>query len=387
MKLFAAEPFVSALLPWQDHDALAVFAKKIETSVLRDRFGFLNQFSKWNLSNKLDPFPDNDKTLSLQDIMWEQAYYYCNRILKEKLVFAYSGGIDSTAMMASIIAVSIHLTFYFTYENFEVKILLTESSIKENPGFFAWMKAINQKYHFLTFIKTNLNCHESIVQIQNKEYVIVSGFPADQLFGSIVGQIPEVAALYLHDWRKWFEKEDYEAVEQFQSAFTYYDLPIKTLGQFLWFMNFATKWHVVQYFDCFVADQSKLGYFEGFYNTLEFQNWSISHFDELHNYPQTDNIHYKKELKEVIRKMCWITKMEFSCDKKGKIGSWGYSKEIDGDHDKKHPRYNIVEEKDGILNLRRFIDNFNLDYPMSKNYLDKQMILARNCLRFYRKEG
>ena len=37
-----------------------------------------------------------------------------------------------------------------------------------------------------------------------------------------------------------------------------------------------------------------------FYDTPEFNEWSVSNFDVLHLYPQHDTVHYKMPLKDYI---------------------------------------------------------------------------------------
>ena len=51
---------------YNDIDALSIFGRKVNVPFMRDRFGYLNNFSKFNITDKNDIFPKYNFTKSLE---------------------------------------------------------------------------------------------------------------------------------------------------------------------------------------------------------------------------------------------------------------------------------------------------------------------------------
>ena len=65
-----------------------------------------------------------------------------------------------------------------------------------------------------------------------------------------------------------------------------------------------------------------------YFESIEFQQWSLSNFDILHKFPQVDPKYYKQELKNFIAK--YFPKGSYLTTK-GKTGSLGYSCRYEND--------------------------------------------------------
>ena len=180
-------------------------------------------------------------------------------------------------------------------------------------------------------------------EIAKTDY-LVTGMPADQLFGSIVGQNKNLNGN--SDWKD-FVKIDV-AINQFEEAFKHYNMPIKKLNEFLWFMNFSSKWDVVCNLIPWTCGLDK-GNTISFFDTKEFQDWSVSNFDILHIYDQKDAFHYKRKMKEFIFNLFKDSEYYF----KDKIGSIAYAviyeeKNIDLNY-KSKPFIALLEENDILV--------------------------------------
>lgn len=345
-----------------DTDAISVFCQKTRFIYLPDRFGFLNQFSKWDLAEWHTPFPDTSFIGSLHDIILYRAIelYTMAKHDGKDIYILWSGGVDSTAIVVAFLQILDTSTDI-------IHILHTKSSINEFPEFYgmlAGQKCV--KLHPIEFSEIE----ETITGIEGIGYV-VTGFPADQLFGSIINQTLPLS--YNDDWRCFIEVDD--AVSQFESAFSYYGIPIRTVSQFTWFMNFACKWELVK--RMFFAE---FGFVSNnilnFFDTNKFQNWSVSNFDYLHTNPQTDNRYYKKELKEFIHKF-------YPCSTyfrdKGKIGSIAYACRINPINKTHAPRVAYLDSDD-VVNVVTY-----QEWDTSEDYLKGKIALVNRILRKARK--
>lgn len=317
---------------FEDIDALSVFSRKIGYICLFDRFGYLNQFTNWNVSNFTREFPSSSYTGSFSEIMMGRGKEVLNlaKSAGKNLYVLWSGGVDSTAVVLSLLEnASID-------ERNHIKILYTNSSVDEFPNFHDYLLAIKN----LERIRLNmLDFSRKLGEITKTDY-IVTGFPADQLFGSIINQTLPFA--HNEDWKTFIKSKT--AIEQFESAFSHYGLPVKTVSELTWFMNFTGKWDIVNHI---LSSAYGLPHRNtiNFFDTLEFQEWSVSNFDRLHKLSQKDTRYYKVELKTFINS---LFRDEDYTANKGKVGSIGYG----WVYDKARPEYSwiaLLDENDEVL--------------------------------------
>ena len=298
--------------------------------------------------------------------MDKRAHEILEKIRKENkhLYIFLSGGVDSTAVTIAIIKAADN-----DFHN--IHIVCNEGTINENKDFVELLKTYPIDIYF----------HDEDLDILQEKILktdyTLTGWCADQLFGSIINQLyPD---WYFKDWHSWFktykniENID-DAIQQFETAFKFYNLPIKTLGEFLWFMNFSTKYNIVKYSDVLYSGNIT-DRMISFYDTVEFNNWSVSNFDILHRYNQQDTKHYKIELKKYI--------YNFNHDKnylqnKGKLGSWNYSYMLKKSW-RTIPHICIMEDETNCF----YYKYYDKEYEIHKS-LDVTNILYRNYLKFYR---
>lgn len=351
-----------------DDDALAVFASRTGFPVLRDRFGYLNVFSRWRLMEGGLPFPSSGSTASFADLMDQRAGVILQRIRKEEkdLHIFLSGGVDSTAMTIAMLKAS-------DGDFRKLHVVFNTSTEEEYPEFVEYLKTTGMDM---------VRCRPiDIDDVQEKLLetgYTLTGWAADQLFGSIINQVwPD---WYFKDWRDWLLMDSSScsrdaAVGQFEEAFSWYGMSIKTFGEFAWFMNFAAKYDIVVNSDALYSGKITHRMLS-FYDTPELNEWSVSNFDVLHRYPQQDIAHYKLPMKEYIFSFNKDSTYRYS---KGKIGSWGRAKYRNGV--KIHPRVCLMESPDKTVFHKesKFI-------PIEKA-LDVEQILTRNILRFYMKRA
>ena len=293
---FIADNGVTLPKYFQWSDAISVFCRSENFAFLADRFGFLNQFSKINAASITKyEFPNGNFTKTFYDIMIKRAteiYNICSSLYK-KCYIMWSGGCDSTAMIAAFIECGINLSF--------IHILHTKSSVIEYKEF----------YEFL--IKNNINMElvnasqlfKKAQMYAEQGHIVLTGFPADQLFGSIVGQTYPKDTSKTH-WTE-FLNEDI-ANQQYEAAFQHYNIPIKTVAEFLWFNNFVLKWDYVCYAGLWMNNSHHSNIIP-FYNTYDFEAWSVANYDILHKYDQKSYKKYKIQMKDFIYK---VTKLKSS---------------------------------------------------------------------------
>lgn len=327
-----------------DTDALAVYCRKTDFSMLRDRFGYLNQFSMFDIVDGNDVFPETSNTDTFSALMHKRALELLDLIKNSdrNLYIMWSGGVDSTAVVLSVL-----LNFPKSMYS-RVKIVHTKFSIVEYTKFYEYMKTVKG----LELIEIGAYAlGKYCANIAETDYLI-TGFPADQLFGSIINQKDELH--HTDDWRS-FIPENKEAIKQFEAAFQHYNLPITQLGQFLWFCNFAFKWDfVVNFIPQYAGRNNNLCL--PFFQPKYFQDWSVSNFDILHRYDQKDDEHYKIQIKEFIH-------ANFPDDeylRKGKLGSLGRSKfyEVESEPQMVIPFLSIIDG-DGNLVVHEYYKKVN----------------------------
>jgi hypothetical protein len=208
-----------------------------------------------------------------------------------KLAVMYSGGIDSTAILVSLLK---NIPLQEIKEH--VVVLLSELSIMENPNFY--------RDHVIK----NFGCVSSSrfpYLIGNDDYLMVSGENADQLFGSqvtsffsrgrdfteIFKPIDQMKGEII-DWMASRIEADganaSDAGELFhllEKIVASAPIELDDVHKFFWWINFTTKWQSVYVRMLgFSQNIKKIKLEENyttFYHPKEFQLWSMNNTDKF----------------------------------------------------------------------------------------------------------
>eukprot|EP00551_Chaetoceros_affinis_P004298 CAMPEP_0203666100 /NCGR_PEP_ID=MMETSP0090-20130426/3200_1 /ASSEMBLY_ACC=CAM_ASM_001088 /TAXON_ID=426623 /ORGANISM="Chaetoceros affinis, Strain CCMP159" /LENGTH=1400 /DNA_ID=CAMNT_0050529885 /DNA_START=59 /DNA_END=4261 /DNA_ORIENTATION=+ len=279
----------------------------------------------------------NDAHLALDQTMLEVAESLWNRVGSQKIMVAWSGGIDSTAVLVALLRTAGGDSCDSSQRRGQLLIILDDTSISENPLFYK--KFIDSK---LAIVWRNERTLSEIAQLYEKKQeiaLLLTGELGDQLFGSskcniafpkpeqekfIAGneEIVEVELTSTKDislsqpwedtmihileergllggsaesWKSWI-------LPQLEKA----PFPIVSLYDLLWWLNFSCKWQDVT-LRClsdggsYQPKGSMTGIIHHFYGDMRLQCWaSIPHFHEKKFKDLKDWQSYKEPLKHFI---------------------------------------------------------------------------------------
>lgn len=218
----------------------------------------------------------NDNIISFQECMHRRAeeIYLRHRETGKPIVLAYSGGIDSTAVLAALIE-----TMGLSECRRILLIAATQDSIAENNAL--WYNTILPNFDLIP--ATEL---ESYI---NDRHILVIGDPGS---GNFTGNVPansqdlfeQPAQIdhmqYLHS-RGILRVSNknrvlYSAIKQ---SSEHYGLRLYTLKEFSWWFYFNFKWQTVDPRWAYRVSAKPRHYWFNdvyvFYNTLYFQSWSM----------------------------------------------------------------------------------------------------------------
>jgi hypothetical protein len=208
--------------------------------------------------------------LSINLSLDECVYLSVQRLEKidRKLLVYWSGGLDSTAIIAAIDKFGSQDLRNRTY------IAATNGSILENVEGYKYLKT---KYKFISA--------NSDISVLAKEYLIVPGHSSDRLCYS--STTPYIVAKHGEDvlckpYKELFTLTDFSYFSNYEPIIDYSPVPIKTVYDFLW-------WHALS--QCAVSSMQLFRSIElenrnfvneifHFFDTDEFISWSINHFDK-----------------------------------------------------------------------------------------------------------
>lgn len=322
---------------YNDNDPLSFVTKVFRSHFLRDRFNILNKYSPFNVSEQADIIPTPYSVpFTLTELMDARAIELLGS--NNVVMVAWSGGIDSTAVLVSL------LRNCPENERYRIKVAFTEASINENPNF----------YKMLTTLGVQMLKDEYITDTLREEEcdVITSGWCSDQLFGSDV----HLKNLDLYN-KPWIDALDWHIhnstgkhigskskdilVEVYSDYANKLGVNLEQWCEFAWMFNFGVKWTGIQAFKQYtLAGSDNLNKLNTFFDTLPFQRFGLTQSFEL----ASQNIYakpsiYKLALKQYI--------FEFNKDyeylkNKGKYASWA------GDYSANPIKGILVLTDDGI---------------------------------------
>jgi hypothetical protein len=300
-------------------------------------------------------------TETFSDICDKRAIELFNRAVNsnKKLAVMYSGGIDSTLILCSLLK-NIDENLIKKH----VVVLLSDFSIKENENFF------------YDYVIKKFNCMSSYrfpYILGNDDYLLISGENADQLFGSVVTDlfnrdnnfdinfksIESTKNQMIDFMKKRIDRND--IISTFIKPDTNYSeilfsllekitkaAPIKidNVHKFWWWINFITKWQSV-YVRVFAYSKNIKNIkmeenYTTFYCTNEFQLWAMNN---------SDNLIQNKLSKYVSKKYIYDFNKDLDYIKKLKTGSLA----------------SIVNNKISVSYIDENM-NYSYDYPSKEFY-------------------
>ena len=271
------------LYQYKDTDALYCISNNIKKAICIDRFGYLNKYSKWDIfgDDKLPKLIKNYTESTFKDICLNRGYEFVQISNQKKIAVMWSGGLDSTTLLCSLIMNDINRS--------RLVILYTKDSVKEYPFFYEYLRK-----HGYTLLHMDRATYHKV--LTNPNYYITSGSCGDELFSKVLYYShPEYYNLPWKDYAKTFCTE--EAIEQLDEARWFYHFEPFQLSQNLYFFyNFICRYSTEK-----LSVAAITGNYENtlnFYDTQEFQNFAYTRYlFTLDNKDIPTNKDYKKEAK------------------------------------------------------------------------------------------
>jgi len=272
-----------------------------------------------------------------------------------KLVVMYSGGIDSTMIMVTLLKVA-------TQQQLKerVIVLLNQQSIGENPNF----------YKNFIYSKFTIDSSNSLTAyLGNDKFLTINGEGGDQLFGSALNahffSAPDKGAKFVFSepttdkvvdvFNEWTNNIDAtrKIITCLDKVVAASPIPITTIYHYFWWINFALKWQSVYARTAAYTSpryQATLKFeenFTTFFHFPEAQLWAMNNTDK---FIRDDWRSYKYHMKDIIYD---FNKDADYRDNKLKVGSLQYvialmplAKCIDSDN-----KFHFEKYPDNIWNM------------------------------------
>lgn len=287
--------------------------------VCRDRFGFLNPFSPYNLYNELGETEKlaleykSADPVDIKEVIDQRAQTILEN--HDRVTVSWSGGVDSTVVVTSLLKNGLNPK--------NLTILASSSSEEEYPFFYKYLHDIGVQYIESETVSANFDKVE--------EGALVTGWCADQLFGSNIHirnldwyNLPWIEGVALAFKDRGYEVKSAE-LEQIREAFTEYSkifgVGMEQFCEFAFLFNFGIKWsYVSQETKMTVTKQSIRNRIYNFFDTVEFQHFALQNYSTIRERnPNRFLKYYKRPLKEYIYS---FTNDDYYFRKKGKKNSW-----------------------------------------------------------------
>lgn len=343
-----------------DKDALA-WVYGYGMWILSDRFGFLNQFSKWNFDNTIHPIPTpygDGSSSEFKDIMIEEMLRIADT--DKDIYISWSGGLDSTCSICAYLLAGIDIK--------RLHVLYLDESIEEYPLFFTFL----QKSGIDLIKMSNDTVYDWYHKVSANNILIIS-WCGDRLFeNSGIRDFPD---MYKFPWHRYCANRHVstDTMQQLYDMVRFYDLPIKTAAQLEWWLSFACTWHQSgAAFDVW-KDGNASNIISPFW-APRFQNWAMANFERVGTHHPSDTRYVKWGMKDIIFE---ITKDEDYRHNKDKVKSWhNFFKNS-----------NVIHPRVGIMTTDRQYVYYESDNIVSSfcDYRKEIIELSKQVLPQYRR--
>lgn len=265
---------------WRALSKAFSFYSPIDRTKTFDSFGF--EYSVYT------PIPHLDYCQSMTTA--ETADHRAQELAKYgKLAVLWSGGIDSTLVVAALIKACVPFT-----------VLYTDWSTQEYPLLFARMRRGEW-----TNIRLRQIGNTPFPQLQD-EYFVITGMCGDQCIGSEnVYNMKDsgIKPNLLEPWRDLFHSS---FVDFFEPQVEKAQVPINNFADFLWWISFSMKFQNVQLNIGTImgTDMSRMYTFAHFFESAEWQCWAMRNRHVNNEFIRRGiEQDYKKEYKQYIHEV------------------------------------------------------------------------------------
>ena len=270
---------------------LKLIGPLIECRVPVDRTDTLNEF-KWDYEPIPKDFSDakswDDCCFSRAEELWR---------MNKPITVLWSGGIDSSTVFLALRETM--------PSDGELHVRYSQHSIDEFPSMYDAVKEFSEP------------CLKSSVEYFNKDFLkqdhmFVSGEPADMIFGTStffekyadMMTEPWDALLYLEDFHPYDldHKDRYRVACLVEQHMEKSPIEINNIFDVYWWLSFCFKYTQVDrimFCSFFLSDVSDMHKNYSFFNTVDFQKWSMCFHDLKH---QNTRMTHKQPAKDFIYK-------------------------------------------------------------------------------------
>ena len=231
-------------------------------SPLIDRTRTVNQNLKI-----MTEIPSGTTSLSFDEIMDERGRHLLELADKENkdIRVSYSGGIDSTSVLVAL------LKNKEEYPEVKITVVMSDESYYEYPEFYE--NHLRDKTEVKWVPSTSVL--ETLCEQGEKPYYIVTGEIGDQLFGSAI-MFRKTPELLRDKWATNLKMINYKKLHDIAIKNPFFEQD-RSYGCFLWWINFTLKYQWVQLRMCVSFGPSQFKNVVHFFDTEDFQKWSMSH--------------------------------------------------------------------------------------------------------------
>lgn len=263
-----------------------------------DRFNYLNQFNKYNFVKFDDELPEYRPDLDFGELCFKRASELIEQY-PEGIAVSWSGGIDSTGVLASLLLAGLRPE--------KLHVICNSSSILEAPEIFAKLALYRCKI-------TRASPYQIMEHFDNiPEQVILSGHNSDQLY--MIGGANSDHNLYkssVEDVIKFaYEQNNFQSyvdhdLEIFDNYSKLVNWEVNDFYDFSHLINFGCRVHYMSMVAMLKCDNPEtINKFKPFYYGKDFFDWGYSNKqqskeDWVYYALKGDNSRYKPMIKQLI---------------------------------------------------------------------------------------
>jgi len=271
--------------------------------IIRDPFDMLNKYSEIRMMPGAEeiptPFGDSFNCVTIAELIDARAHEIVSKY--QRIAVLYSGGVDSTTVMVSL------LKALPSNETDRLIVVYDETSIQENPVF--WRDYITKtKCEFV-----EIHDHITLTIRELDCDVIVSGWCADQLFGSDLHvnnhdlfNVPWLDGLketYLRNKGILLSDRTLSTVNCLYADYAKtFDIKLDQFCEFAWMINWSFKFSYLRdELNLRLAYSKNANKGLAFFGTMDFRRWSLTRYPKIKDHcGYKDSLYYKVPLKTYI---------------------------------------------------------------------------------------
>lgn len=263
------------------------------TRFLIDQTDYLNIYSKFDIKPTCNLFSKNTNK-SFVDLCLERA----DTLRDKPLLVLWSGGVDSTCTICSLLMKSIKFEVLTIKSNIQLENNYMLNVLKSLNIVIHYVDSVLEFYNVMSYLSQSMIILDSELDMFWRPYTNLANIKHYNTYMNYLDF--RISNVITYEYGSITHTFPLSTVDIIKNWIEKCPIQIKNTLHFLWYVHLTCTYSQNKYKHLMFCNSTYVDNFLGFYDTIDFHTWALYNVTQEKLESMEDPYEYKKELKEII---------------------------------------------------------------------------------------